>query len=320
MHELEKHIDMGPNVRRVAEGDGGLTVRLEDPSGEGMMRIRTVFDGAYLLYNDFQMDACVSGFAIRDRTPLLAIDHCRVGRMETEWKPGTCTYLQEKELRLDNRRHHSGTVVFPLRHYHGITLGFDLSVAEGAIQKLFPGFPVRLSEIQRKYASGDRPFVLKNEPGIERILCGLYSPPAAVRREYFILKTLELLVYLDALTVPGTLEERPCFHRGRVEKIKAACRLITKDLTCRYTTEEVARRVGLSPTALKSGFRQIYGDSMYSYLRRVRLHTAAGLLRAGGGKSVGEIALAVGYENQGKFSTAFRDLMGVTPLEYRRST
>ena len=96
--------------------------------------------------------------------------------------------------------------------------------------------------------------------------------------------------------------------------------MITEDLTRHYTTEQLAKKVDLSPTVLKRGFRQIYGDSLYSYLRHVRLNKALQLLKSTPEKSIGEIANAVGYENQGKFSAAFKDMMGITPLEYRKGS
>ena len=318
MNTLEEHIDTGANTRSVIRGENCTVVQMEDPTGEGVMRIHTIFDGAYLLYNDFHMSSCVSQFSLKDQTPFLAIDHCRAGRIETEWKPGTYTYLQEKELRLDNRKNHNGNVVFPLGHYHGITLGFDLSVADSAIQRMFPGFSVHLTEIQEKYVGNDRPYVIRNEPGIEHILPELYHVPSQIGKEYYVIKALELLLYLDALSISDSVEERPYFYKSQVEKIKAAHDLITEDLRRHYSTEELAKRVAISPTALKSGFKQIFGDSLYSYLRRVRLNTGASLLKSAPDMSIGEVASAVGYENQGKFSAAFKEIMGISPLEYKK--
>lgn len=126
-------------------------------------------------------------------------------------------------------------------------------------------------------------------------------------------------MYLDALSISDSVEERPYFYKSQVEKIKAVHDLITEDLRRHYATEALAKRVALSPTALKSGFKQIFGDSLYSYLRHVRLNTAASLLKSAPDMSIGEVASAVGYENQGKFSAAFKEMMGITPLEYKKS-
>jgi transcriptional regulator GlxA family with amidase domain len=52
-------------------------------------------------------------------------------------------------------------------------------------------------------------------------------------------------------------------------------------------------------------------------MREKRIERAKELLKTTD-ESIGEIALASGYEHQGKFGSAFKDSYGVSPLEYRR--
>ena len=69
-------------------------------------------------------------------------------------------------MRVDDRRSHSGRFCFPLCHYHGMTLGFDLDIAVPALKDFFGGFSVDLYELQKKYCNDKKPFVIHNEPGI----------------------------------------------------------------------------------------------------------------------------------------------------------
>lgn len=46
----------------------------------------------------------------------------------------------------------------------------------------------------------------------------------------------------------------------------------------------------------------------------------AGRLLRETGRTVMDVAVELGYENGSKFSSAFRDVMGVSPGEYRRTT
>lgn len=57
--------------------------------------------------------------------------------------------------------------------------------------------------------------------------------------------------------------------------------------------------------------------SLYAYLREYRLQTAQKLLTETDA-SIAEIAHRVGYENPNKFSSAFRQIFGMTPTEYRK--
>ena len=95
--------------------------------------------------------------------------------------------------------------------------------------------------------------------------------------------------------------------------------LITANLQEHYTMDELAERFQISLTGMKTCFKEIYGDSMYSYLRRYRMNVAATMLRQDSKKGIAEIAGAVGYESPSKFATAFRQVIGQTPMEYRKS-
>ena len=222
-------------------------------------------------------------------------------------------------MRVDDRRSHSGRFCFPLCHYHGMTLGFDLDIAVPALKDFFGGFSVDLYELQKKYCNDKKPFVIHNEPGIEHIFSELYFVPQQIKGDYYKVKALELLLYLDALQFSDSKEDRPYFYKGQVEKIKAIHDLITANLQEHYTMDELAERFQISLTGMKTCFKEIFGDSMYSYLRRYRMNVAATMLRQDSQKGIAEIAGAVGYESPSKFATAFRQVMGQTPMEYRKS-
>ena len=63
--------------------------------------------------------------------------------------------------------------------------------------------------------------------------------------------------------------------------------------------------------------RQVYGLPIATYMKEYRVRRAMELLRESGG-SIAAIAAAVGYESQGKFTRAFKDVTGQLPTEYRR--
>ncbi len=72
----------------------------------------------------------------------------------------------------------------------------------------------------------------------------LYFVPQQIKGDYYKVKALELLLYLDALQfVTDTKEDRPYFYKGQVEKIKAIRDLfITANLQEHYTMDELAER------------------------------------------------------------------------------
>lgn len=150
MPELFQKMYYGPNVQNLVESDDCKVMRLSDNSGEGMMTLYHVFPGVFLMYNDFHMKECVSGF--QTDMDLLCIDHCREGRIEQEVGQNAFSYLEAGDLRVDRRIHHSGKVEFPLCHYHGISIGFQVETAAKEIPASMKGFSVDLYELQKNIA------------------------------------------------------------------------------------------------------------------------------------------------------------------------
>lgn len=80
--------------------------------------------------------------------------------------------------------------------------------------------------------------------------------------------------------------------------------------------EEVARSTGQSSRALARRFAEEMGMTWSEALRRIRMIRAVEEL-AQSESSVTEIAMGVGYNSLSAFNTAFRDLMGMSPTQYR---
>lgn len=64
-------------------------------------------------------------------------------------------------------------------------------------------------------------------------------------------------------------------------------------------------------------FKGIFGQPIGNYMKEYRIRQAAILLRQTQ-STIAEIANKVGYENQSKFATAFRDVLKIPPAEYRK--
>lgn len=150
--------DIGDNPEEVIETDECKILRMKDESGDGLMTIYRVFDGVYLMYNDFHMAHCISRFTSNAR--LLCADHCREGRIEHSTEQNMHYYADSGDMRIDRRVRHSGRVEFPLSHYHGITIGFFLDEAETAIKAAMPSMSVDISALAQKFCDNDGVYIL----------------------------------------------------------------------------------------------------------------------------------------------------------------
>ena len=85
-----------------------------------------------------------------------------------------------------------------------------------------------------------------------------------------------------------------------------------KDLS----VEAVARSIGLNRSYLYKVFKETTGISPQAYLMQLRINKACELLILPE-NTVTSVAYAVGYEPL-SFTRAFKNVMGMTPLEYRK--
>ncbi|WP_058300333.1 response regulator transcription factor [Gorillibacterium timonense] len=78
----------------------------------------------------------------------------------------------------------------------------------------------------------------------------------------------------------------------------------------------VSNHVSLNYTYFSQAFKEYTGESFVAYLRKLRIQKAKELLE-GTDEKVYEISNQVGFENVKHFTRIFREMEGVTPLEYR---
>lgn len=306
----------GGNVHEIAEDGECRVLRIDGEDGEGFMTMYRVFDGVYLMYNDFHMRSCVSEY--QNAGTILCIDHCREGRIEHENSLGERYYMEAGDLRIDKRVHHEGRVELPLSHYHGITFGFVREAAEESLKRGFPWLSVDIGALAEGFCSGGREFVLRGNEAVNRIFSQLYSAPKSVRLDYFRVKTAELLLMLGALDISVTAEQRQYFPARQTDKVKQIHELITGSLCRSYTVDELSAKFDMPPATLRKVFRAVYGAPIYRYIKSYKMKAAASMLISEEGLTVAEIAQQLGYDNASKFSAAFRDIMGVSPQAHRR--
>ena len=300
----------------LAEKDGCAVWQFRSESGDGTMTVYDVFPGVMLSFNDFHMAHYESAYVAG--RPLFAIDHCREGRMEYTAGENAVAYTGAGDMKLDLRRQHTGVFRFPSSHYHGLTVAFDLDIASVSLPEQVQDFPVTPEHIITRWQLGDYPKVVRGADVMEHIFGEMYRVPEKIRIPYFRVKILEMLLYLDTMSIPEEEGERPYFYRTQVEKVQAIRNYLAEHLSENCTQEELSRRFDLPLTAMKTCFRSAYGTSMGAWLTDYRMNRAAELLMKDSHASVAEIGGMVGYDSASKFAAAFKRTMKLTPSEYRR--
>lgn len=81
--------------------------------------------------------------------------------------------------------------------------------------------------------------------------------------------------------------------------------------------EEVAEAAACSPFHLSRLFRRLRGTGLHQHLSELRLRDAVDRIH-GGGDSLTDIALNLGYSSLSHFSKHFSDTVGISPSHFRR--
>ncbi len=98
---------------------------------------------------------------------------------------------------------------------------------------------------------------------------------------------------------------------GQVEDI------IQNHYTERLTLSGLAQAVGIHPVHIAREFHRRKGCTIGQQIRQLRIEQACQLL-AQGDSSLADIALGIGFPDQSQFTRTFKNLVGVTPSQYRR--
>ncbi|HXC09825.1 MAG TPA: AraC family transcriptional regulator [Steroidobacteraceae bacterium] len=131
---------------------------------------------------------------------------------------------------------------------------------------------------------------------------------------------------LEAETLVLTLLRRALGERtshaprgsfGREKLADRAKLVLSSDLGRRWTLCDIAAEVGASPVYLTQVFQQVEGLPLYRYQLRLRLARALHLL--GRYEDLSRLSLDLGFSSHSHFTSAFRQLYGRTPAEFRRS-
>ena len=131
-------------------------------------------------------------------------------------------------------------------------------------------------------------------------------------------KTYELLSLYFNHSGDADIEQCPFLvDEKNVLKIRHAKDIIIARMTEPPSLPELANEIGLSLKKLKEGFKQIYGDSVYSFLFDYKMEYARKLLESNQ-FNVNEIGLKVGYSTASHFIAAFKKKYGTTPKKYNQ--
>jgi AraC-like DNA-binding protein len=146
-----------------------------------------------------------------------------------------------------------------------------------------------------------------------------YNLNQSIKNLYFKGKAYELLSLYFNRNEDANVEQCPFLvDETNVIKIRKAKDIMISRMAEPPSLQELADEISLSLKKLKEGFKQIYGDSVFSFLLDYKMEVARKLLESGD-HNVNEVGLKVGYSTSSHFIAAFKKKYGTTPKKYIQS-
>ena len=309
---------MKPNhASKISEASDKREYYFENETGDAHVVVYDIFPGVEVAFASVHMDQ----FDFRETEPhyrerYVGFYYCKEGRIEQEedneffyLMPGDCSViLRDKPIK---------KFKLPTKHYHGISIGIDTNVSFAQFDAFLQGERLDPLEIAASFCGESHSAILRASDSMERVFSHLYTIKEDLRPNYLKIKLLELLYLLKHVDQNPGGAPQTLVPRLQVEFVQRVADYITKNINDKITVKRLTTEFGISDTYLQSSFRSVYGMPVISFIRAQKMQSAAQIL-IHTAKSIDKIAEEFGYENESKFSAAFKKIMGDSPSVYRK--
>ena len=275
-----------------------------------------LYPGIELCYLTFSADS----FSVQHKalSHMIQINYCKSGQLMWEMKNGNRIYLNPGDFSLHTMKTCTDSVLtFPNNMYQGLSIYIDLPKASGNPPDLLENINIFETVLPKKFCPNDSPAFLAGNEQTESIFSAFYDQPETLTLPYQKIKVLELLLYLTKMefTPQNKLVE---YQFELTETIRKIHDQLLQHMEQRITIEELSKQYLINQTTLKNVFKSVYGTSIAAHIKEHRMRQAAYMLIESN-MNIAEIAQAVGYDSQSKFTTAFKAYFKVLPREYRKN-
>ncbi|WP_313263240.1 AraC family transcriptional regulator [Sphingobacterium sp.] len=200
---------------------------------------------------------------------------------------------------------------------HSNTSTINIEVDTAYLSKLLTG--TSQSQILKRLIQNTQPYLFEQliYPTLQRVVDEIMTDPISDTFE-LLLKRIKAEELICRLLME--LEKRDEKHIYAINNYDISILYKIRDQILEHlhippVISELSIAFGMSPTKLKRLFKQVFGDSIFSYYQRFRMNEAAFLLKEGP-YSVSEVGYKLGFTNLSHFSKLFKEHFGMNPKMY----
>ena len=245
---------------------------------------------------------------------------CRKGRLQAELKGGGSLSVRSRDILLLSDPAQVESFRFLRERVRGVLVAVEGRAARGSLDALCALLGITLDTGQVREIMGAHRgcALIRGTAWGDAVFSALEKLSPGERGSYCALKAAELLYLLCCRSplLTGAVPSVYCDPR-QSEAARAAHDYMMTHLDEQMTIQVLSSRFHISPTALKSCFRRLYGKPLHQYLLAARMRRAEELLTTTS-LSILQVAGMVGYGSTSQFGAAFRRFCHTTPSQYRR--
>ncbi|MCD0465208.1 AraC family transcriptional regulator [Flavobacterium sp. ENC] len=157
-------------------------------------------------------------------------------------------------------------------------------------------------------------------PKIQQIALEIFQAdmPDSLMDFFFKIKAEELLCATLKELFKRENSTTHALNEIDVQKIYKVRDSILTDISNPPVIKDLALQVGMSESKFKRLFKQIFGDSFFSYYQKFRMKEAARLIKENK-MSVSEVGFSMGFSNLSHFAKVFHEHIGMKPKSFQNS-
>lgn len=284
------------------------------PDGKSIFDSYILGDGCILAFNEIYQNTWPTFDKKDQRFNSLTINICINGRCDVSLGNGKYESLTKNHVAISIIPPDKN-FFYPDSLYEGISLCFDLEKMCDEMKNYFELSGIDLNAFKNYFCNDSEIYHQETNEEIQKTVCKLWNiknTGDTGKYRFYMLKLMYELLELSPKSASLYF-----YTKGQIAIIKKAESIAMSDLSVRYSAKEFSEMFGISESSFRQYFKGIFGQGYLEYFREQRMIKAAKLLETTN-LSIADIALSVGYNNQGKFAKTFTDFKGVSPLEYRR--
>ena len=203
---------------------------------------------------------------------------------------------------------------------HTNTATILIEIDANYLKELFD--PSEKSPVLQSLLQNTQPLLFEQliYPSLQKIVNEIITEPVSKTFELFFLRTkAEELVCRLLMELEKRDEQHLYALNSRdVQTLYQVKEQILQHVDKPPVISELALFATMSPTKLKRLFKQVFGNSIFSYYQAFRMQEAARLLREEK-LAVSEVGYRLGFTNLSHFSKVFNEQIGMNPKQYSRT-